>query len=112
MGQGQSGNSAKHVTTEQLSHELARKFAKRCFTSLELYSFQDVFRSLADNQDGVAYLKEDTIARFLEIPDILGVSSFSFRPGCAGCFGIRANDNGGCDYDGKIPESTEEREQR
>ncbi|PQE13975.1 putative Restriction of telomere capping 5 protein [Rutstroemia sp. NJR-2017a BBW] len=79
MGQGQSGNSAKHVTTEQLSHELAQKFAKRCFTSLELYSFQDVFRSLADNQDGVAYLKEDTIARFLEIPDILGVSSVIFQ---------------------------------
>jgi hypothetical protein len=57
----------------------ARKFAKRCFTSLELYSFQDVFRSLADHQDGVAYLKEDTIARFLEIPDILGASSIIFQ---------------------------------
>ncbi|QSZ30933.1 hypothetical protein DSL72_000492 [Monilinia vaccinii-corymbosi] len=79
MGQSQSGTSIKHVTTEQLSHELAQKFAKRCFTPLELYSFQDVFRSLADHQDGVAYFKEDTIARFLEIPDILGASPIIFQ---------------------------------
>ncbi|KAF7857102.1 uncharacterized protein EAF02_011335 [Botrytis sinoallii] len=79
MGQSQSGTSDKHVTTQQLSHELARKFAKRCFTPLELFSFQDVFKSLADHQDGVAYLKEDTIARFLEIPDILGASPIIFQ---------------------------------
>ncbi|KAA8575988.1 hypothetical protein EYC84_006151 [Monilinia fructicola] len=79
MGQNQSGMSDKHVTTEQLSHELARKFAKRCFTPLELYSFQDVFKSLADHQDGVAYFKEDTITRFLEIPDILGTSPIIFQ---------------------------------
>ena len=57
----------------------ALKFAKRCFTPLELYSFQDVFKSLADHQDSIAYLKEDTIARFLEIPDILGASSIVFQ---------------------------------
>ncbi|KAG4027079.1 hypothetical protein MFRU_033g00500 [Monilinia fructicola] len=79
MGQNQSGMSDKHVTTEQLSHELARKFAKRCFTPLELYSFQDVFKGLADHQDGVAYFKEDTITRFLEIPDILGTSPIIFQ---------------------------------
>ncbi|KAB8290459.1 hypothetical protein EYC80_010890 [Monilinia laxa] len=79
MGQSHSGTSDKHITTEQLSHELARKFAKRCFTPLELYSFQDVFKSLADHQDGVAYFKEDTIARFLEIPDILGASPIIFQ---------------------------------
>lgn len=55
------------------------KFAKRCFTPLELYSFQDVFKSLADHQDHISYLKEDTIARFLEIPDILGASSIIFQ---------------------------------
>ncbi|KAF7914009.1 uncharacterized protein EAF01_000415 [Botrytis porri] len=79
MGQSQSGTSDKHVTTQQLSHELARRFAKRCFTPIELFSFQDVFKSLADHQDGVAYLKEDTIARFLEIPDILGASPIIFQ---------------------------------
>jgi hypothetical protein len=67
-----------------LSHQLtpppqAIKFAKRCFTPLELYSFQDVFKSLADHQDSIAYLKEDTIARFLEVPDILGASSIIFQ---------------------------------
>ncbi|KAE8449453.1 hypothetical protein EG329_008061 [Mollisiaceae sp. DMI_Dod_QoI] len=79
MGQGQSNDSGNHPTTEQLSHELALKFAKRCFTPLELYSFQDVFKSLADHQNSIAYLKEDTIARFLEIPDILGASSIIFH---------------------------------
>ncbi|KAM0168533.1 hypothetical protein ACHAPF_010898 [Botrytis cinerea] len=79
MGQSQSGTSDKYVTTQQLSHELARKFEKRCFTPLELFSFKDVFKSLADHQDGVAYLKEDTIARFLEIPDILGASPIIFQ---------------------------------
>ncbi|KAH6720517.1 TLD-domain-containing protein [Leptodontidium sp. MPI-SDFR-AT-0119] len=79
MGQGQSNGGAQHASTEQLSHELAIKFAKRCFNPLELYSFQDVFKSLADHQDSIAYLKEDTIARFLEIPDILGASSIIFQ---------------------------------
>lgn len=57
----------------------AQKFAKRCFTPLELYSFQDVFKSLAEHQDGIAYLSEDSITRFLELPDILGVSSIVFQ---------------------------------
>lgn len=38
-----------------------------------------MFKSLADDQDGIRYLKEDTIARFLGIPDILGVSSVLFQ---------------------------------
>lgn len=52
---------------------------KKCFTSLELYSLRDVFKSLADQQDSVKYLKEDTIARYLEIPDILGTSPVIFQ---------------------------------
>jgi len=79
MGQAQSAEGGQHVTTEKLSHELAVRFAKRCFTPLELYSFQDVFKSLADHQHSIAYLKEDTLARFLEIPDILGASSIVFQ---------------------------------
>ncbi|RDL31179.1 Uncharacterized protein BP5553_09968 [Venustampulla echinocandica] len=79
MGQAQSDTGGKQVTTEQVSHELALLFAKKCFTPLELYSFQDVFKSLAERQDSMAYLKEDTLARFLEIPDILGVSSVIFQ---------------------------------
>jgi hypothetical protein len=57
----------------------AHKFEQRCFSPIELYSFQDVFKSLADRQDHLAYLKEDTIVRFLKIPDILGVSSIVFQ---------------------------------
>lgn len=52
---------------------------KKCFTSLEVYSLRDVFKSLADQQDSVKYLKEDTIARYLEIPDILGTSPVIFQ---------------------------------
>lgn len=79
MGQGQSNNSSNHPTVQQISHELALKFAKRCFTPLELYSFQDVFKSLADHQDHVSYIKDDTIARFLEIPDVIGASAVLFQ---------------------------------
>ena len=59
--------------------EQARKFAKRCFTPLELFSFQDVFKSLADKEGGLHFLKEDTLARFLELPDVLEVSSIVFQ---------------------------------
>lgn len=58
----------------------AHKFAERCFTSLELYSLKDNFKSLADVQPNVgAYLKEDTIVRFLEVPDALQVSPVLFH---------------------------------
>jgi hypothetical protein len=46
---------------------------------LELYSFQDVFNSLADRQGSISYLKEETLTRYLEIPDVLGVSSILFQ---------------------------------
>lgn len=55
-----------------MSHELALRFAKKCFTPLEITHFKDVFRSLADEQDGIHYWKEDTLCRFLVIPDALG----------------------------------------
>ena len=57
---------------EKLSHELALRFAKECFTPLEITHFRDVFRSLADDQDGIHYWKEETLCRFLVIPDALG----------------------------------------
>lgn len=57
----------------------AVKFKDKCFTSLEFYSLKEVFKSLADQQDSIKYLKEDTIARFLEIPDILGASPVVFQ---------------------------------
>ena len=56
---------------EQLSHELAVRFAKKCFTPLEITHFKDIFRSLADVQDGMHYWKEETLCRFLVLPDAL-----------------------------------------
>ena len=44
-----------------------------------MYSFKDVFNSLADREGQVRYLKQDTIARFLEVPDILDVSAVLFQ---------------------------------
>ncbi|GJC84330.1 restriction of telomere capping protein 5 [Colletotrichum liriopes] len=79
MGQALSGENSRHMSHEELTHELASRFADKSFTSLELYSFKDVFKSLADNQGDIRYLKEDTLARFLEIPDILHVSPVIFQ---------------------------------
>ncbi|MCJ1471950.1 Restriction of telomere capping protein 5 [Lambiella insularis] len=79
MGQGQSTEqSARNVTTEQLSHELAQHWATKCFTHLELTHFKDVFRSLADDQDSIHYWKEETLCRFLVIPDALGSGAVIF----------------------------------
>ncbi|KAF5021234.1 hypothetical protein F66182_6724 [Fusarium sp. NRRL 66182] len=79
MGQSHSDEHAPRRSHEELTNQLAERFRKRCFTSLELYSFKDVFKSLADRQDSIRYLKEDTIARYLEIPDILGASPVIFQ---------------------------------
>lgn len=64
---------------EQLSHQLAHRFAQKCFTPLELYCFNSVFRSLADSESGVKYWSEATLCRFLELPDALGVGSVLFH---------------------------------
>ncbi|KAG5951584.1 Restriction of telomere capping protein 5 [Claviceps sorghi] len=80
---GQSHSDAyprqRQRSREDLAHELAAKFKDKCFTSLEFYSLKDVFKSLADQQGSVRYVKEDTIARYLEIPDILGASPVLFQ---------------------------------
>lgn len=63
-----------------ISRKQANKFATKCFTSIELYSLKDNFKSLADVQREPGgtpnlYVSETTIVRFLEIPDVLDVSS-------------------------------------
>ncbi|RYO93713.1 hypothetical protein DL762_000918 [Monosporascus cannonballus] len=62
-------------------NDQAEKFARKCFEPFELYSFKDNFKFLADHEPhtGLRYLKEDTIARFLELPDILAVSPVIFH---------------------------------
>ncbi|KAF4954759.1 hypothetical protein FGADI_5057 [Fusarium gaditjirri] len=79
MGQSLSDEHPQQRSRDELTHQLTDKFMKKCFTSLELYSLSDVFKSLADQQDSIKYLKEDTIARYLEIPDILGTSPVIFQ---------------------------------
>ncbi|KAK3689911.1 TLD-domain-containing protein [Podospora appendiculata] len=80
MGQALSDQSQPAPPShEEVTKALANKFAEKCFTSLELYSLRDVFKSLADHEQNVRYLKEDTVARFLEIPDILGASAILFQ---------------------------------
>ncbi|KAI1421500.1 restriction of telomere capping protein 5 [Xylaria sp. FL1777] len=78
MGQNPS-HEAAHASKAELTAHLADKFARRCYEPLELYSFKDNFRSLADREGDVRYLREDTIARFLEVPDILAVSPVLFQ---------------------------------
>ncbi|CAJ2500150.1 Uu.00g030030.m01.CDS01 [Anthostomella pinea] len=78
MGQSLSGE-ASPASKEEITAHLAEKFARKCFEPFELYSFKDNFKSLADHEQDVRYLKEDTIARFLELPDILAVSPVLFH---------------------------------
>ncbi|KAH8197746.1 hypothetical protein TruAng_008080 [Truncatella angustata] len=59
---GQSHSELEHRSKEEVTAKLANNF-----------------KSLADHQQDVRYLKEDTIARFLELPDILGVSPVVFQ---------------------------------
>ncbi|OTB00704.1 hypothetical protein M426DRAFT_324064 [Hypoxylon sp. CI-4A] len=78
MGQTLS-EEARPPSREEITAHLADKFARKCFEPLELYSFKDNFRSLADHERDVRYLKEDTIARFLELPDILAASPIIYN---------------------------------
>ncbi|KAI5859687.1 TLD-domain-containing protein [Durotheca rogersii] len=78
MGQSLS-DEAKPPSKEEITADLAEKFARRCFTPLELYSLKDNFKSLADHEQDVRFLREETIARFLELPDILAASPVVFH---------------------------------
>jgi hypothetical protein len=60
------------VCVEELSSILAEKFAAQCFNGLELYSFKDNFKQLADNNEGVLFWREATLIQFLSLPDDVG----------------------------------------
>jgi hypothetical protein len=68
-----------NATEEQLSHELALRFATRCYSHLEIAHYKDNFKSLAEHQGDVEYWKEDTLARFLALPESLRASPVIFQ---------------------------------
>ncbi|KAM5449915.1 Restriction of telomere capping protein 5 [Microsporum audouinii] len=70
MGAGQSTDSkALGTSPEEMSHILARRFASKCFTPLELAHLKDNFNSLALKQGDIRYWNEEVLSRFLGIPD-------------------------------------------
>ncbi|KAL2755741.1 hypothetical protein ACRALDRAFT_1071044 [Sodiomyces alcalophilus JCM 7366] len=79
MGQTLSDERPRRLSREEVVHQLAIRFTEKCYTSLEVYSLKDVFKSLADQQSDIEFLKEDTIARFLELPDTFRVSPVLFQ---------------------------------
>lgn len=50
---------------------MALRFAGQCFTHLEITHYKDNFKFLADHQEDVEYWKEDTLCRFLALPELL-----------------------------------------
>jgi hypothetical protein len=62
-------------SAEQLSHEIALRFASKCYSPLEIAHYKDNFKALADHQDDIEYWKEETLCRFLCIPDSLHAGS-------------------------------------
>ncbi|KAL1614122.1 Restriction of telomere capping protein 5 [Diplodia seriata] len=78
MGQGYSSD-APPPTYEQLSLELVRRFADKCYTPLEIYCFKAVFKALADSSSGIRHWSEPTLCRFLALPDSLAAGSVVFH---------------------------------
>ena len=54
---------------------MALEFASKAFTQLEITHFKDNFKTLADHQDGLEYWKEETLRRFLSLPDSVHAGS-------------------------------------
>lgn len=77
---GQTHSSGPPPSIDALHHRLTARFAKACYTPLELYIFNRVFTSLAESSSGVKYWSEPTLCRFLELPDALaGVGQVLFQ---------------------------------
>lgn len=62
-----------------MSNELAHNFANKCFTPLEIYCFKEVFKSLCDEQSGIKYWTEDSLSKYLEIPDAIGAKAVLYQ---------------------------------
>ncbi|KAA8894884.1 restriction of telomere capping protein 5 [Sphaerosporella brunnea] len=79
MGQTNSAPSpVQALTAEELSSQLAQRFATHCFSPLELYSLKDNFHQLATRDPEVGeYWKEDAFVNFLALPTPVGAVVFS-----------------------------------
>ena len=80
MGQSHSTDEApRRVSIEELTHEVALRFASKCYTHLEVAHFKDNFKILADHQDGIEYWKEETLCRFLCLHDEVQAGSVIYQ---------------------------------
>lgn len=79
MGSSQSHQSPHEVPIEQLSHELALRFASKCYSHLEITHFKDNFKTLADHNDDLEYWKEDTLCKFLSLPESIQAGPVIFQ---------------------------------
>jgi hypothetical protein len=80
MGQSHSTEETRQqISVEELSHEVALRFASKCYTHLEIAHFKDNFKTLADHQDGIEYWKEETLCRFLCLPDEVHAGAVIFQ---------------------------------
>ncbi|KAK6502827.1 Restriction of telomere capping protein 5 [Arthrobotrys musiformis] len=79
MGQSQSDESRRSLSPEDLRRRLTHRLQKKTLTDLEVFSLRDVFASLSNSSDDVEYWSEDTLVRFLELPDVLDVGGLLFH---------------------------------
>jgi hypothetical protein len=52
-----------------LSHRLTESFATKCLSPFELFIFKTVFKNNATTSSGVSYWTQQTLARFLQLPE-------------------------------------------
>ncbi|PMD13297.1 restriction of telomere capping protein 5 [Hyaloscypha hepaticicola] len=79
MGQG-SSRTADPPSPEELALRLTNILAEKCFSPFELRCFKQTFKSLAEDQSGgVRYWPENTLVKFLELPDALGAGAVVYH---------------------------------
>jgi hypothetical protein len=89
MGQHTS-KPERELTHEEAVHDLAQRISQQLFLHIEVYCLKENFTQLADtasatnaareSADGaVCHIREDTLARYLELPDFIGAGPVLFQ---------------------------------
>lgn len=65
--------------TEKVSHALVQTFAHKCYTSLELRTYRETFRALAQTESGLTYWRESILCGFLEVNDAFDAGPVIFQ---------------------------------